>query len=637
MTSSQPSGSAARLGLGQRVAPVLEPGERPLAADLLAAVGRRGPRDQGVDRGAGGDRLGGEETPEPEPDDGRPARKPTDRSASQSAARMTASIQAATRSGSTRFRRCRPSPAGRSGERRGRSRRGARPTSGGCGTTRPRASPTAARSGRAVAAATAGSAGWKTAKNGSGSPLQPERDRRRRHRRSSTRGRPDRARWRRSRRAAPRRTHRADGSRRRIRVQADLARAARLEAERVIGGDEARDGQPDPVGVARGSEGRDRRPVLAHRTSPLRPISATGRAAAGRPSGNRNACDSSGVRPPRSPARDLRRRAMRTAGPKRYDQPTSTNRPSIASTSRSIVVPASSRSARRPRRRGLVVLVDGHPQARIEGCRAVVRDVDADSVQALVSHPHRHRSERPAQVVPGHLRQAAMVEDAPARAGPLIAQPQHEPAAGGRAGSTPLAEDLGHHLARHRARRARDSAGVRARSPPGRRRKLGQVVIANVLEVPRRPRSRGTAAFQRGGPRDVAEVAASARVVGNVREGQALGSEPDVGEPDVGRAAGDTRRRRSSGRSRRRSGTAASPPVGVDGTTMASQPGARRAGHDLVRRTGRGRLAGRPSIAACCSISLLPQGPPGSAASRGGPASCVDSAVPSPGTVVGDG
>src|SRR5262249_57291022 len=103
--------------------------------------------------------------------------------------------------------------------------------------------------------------------------------------------------------------------------------------------------------------------------------------------------------------------------------------------------------------RPLEVRVQGDPDARPQGRRAIVRDVRDDAPDALVDQPDRARGEDPAQVVIGGLRAAAVVHDAPARAGDEVAQPQDQAAAARRPGPTPLPVDLLHDLSAHRPAR----------------------------------------------------------------------------------------------------------------------------------------------------------------------------------------
>ena len=143
-----------------------------------------------------------------------------------------------------------------------------------------------------------------------------------------------------------------------------------------------------------------------------------------------------------------------------------------------------------------------------------LRDVQVESVEALVHEPDGGRLQRRREGQGGRLRPALVVEQPPAGAGDDVAEPEHDAAAAAGLRAAPLPEHVGHHLARDPLR-----VGLgRVRAVP-----LAQVVLPHVGEVPVR-----TA---------VPRYAAGHHRVGEVAERQALGGEPHLAVPCVRQVA----------------------------------------------------------------------------------------------------
>ena len=174
-----------------------------------------------------------------------------------------------------------------------------------------------------------------------------------------------------------------------------------------------------------------------------------------------------------------------------------------------------------------------------KGFRRIVRDVDVDAVEALVGRPDGTRQACAAQDVVCGLRHPAGVDQPPAGARDEIARLQHERAGARRARPAPLPDDLGHHLSAHQARELEVELRVRRAQRDGfdvvEER---QVVITDVVEVPACAGVARDAALPRGmRRRDPARHATRQRVerrlLGNVREREALAGEADSRRPRV--------------------------------------------------------------------------------------------------------
>ena len=260
----------------------------------------------------------------------------------------------------------------------------------------------------------------------------------------------------------------------------------------------------------------------------------------------------------------------------------------------------------------LGVSVERDTQTGRERVGTIVGSVHVHPAKTLVCCPDGHRRECAAQVMVGDLRLAAMIDHAPAGSRHEVAQPQHESTATWRCGAARLAEDLGHDLAGHRARELEVAVVVDA--PQLARVDVEQqreIVIANVLEVPPAPgvtrHSRLPAGMVDGEAAGrVGEHLLDGALVRHVGEGQALRGEADLGAAGVlqrpavaadpvvvGHATIGPKRQIASARRRR----------DVHSVHAASWT---RAGSSSPNSSPRPNEGSSPSIATCCSISLLP-------------------------------
>ena len=133
--------------------------------------------------------------------------------------------------------------------------------------------------------------------------------------------------------------------------------------------------------------------------------------------------------------------------------------------------------------------IESHAQPCVHGRRAIVGDVNIDTVQAFIGGPDRARGQGPLQKPVSRFGMALRIENAPAGSGLQIRAPQDDSAAAGRRGAAPLAEDFRHHFARNHARQfpITSRVGVAKRHGIDGIEQL-QIVIAHIFKIPARAR-----------------------------------------------------------------------------------------------------------------------------------------------------
>ena len=219
----------------------------------------------------------------------------------------------------------------------------------------------------------------------------------------------------------------------------------------------------------------------------------------------------------------------------------------------------------------IAAAVEAQGQFTHEWLGTLVDEVHRHAVYPFVGDQHGHRLQYALQRMEAGLGQAGVVDQAPAGAGPEVAQEPHERPAAARARAPPFGEGRGHHLARHDAAEREVTLVVhRAQLHRVDLEERGEVMVAHVFEVPAGVEVARRALLPAGVVHPQAQAAGHAghgALVGYVGEGEALGGEAQlraariVERPQVGPHA-VVRRGAGVGLMRKRAAMRARWPVG---------------------------------------------------------------------------